>query len=220
MNSEFLTSRFFSTSDKRMDKVIFPLPAHWWSRFYEYAWAAEFCKETDVVLDAACGIAHPFKFYLADHCKAVHAIDIDSRINDYMKMADEIQVVFGEDARNEFLEKELYANPEFKQASITELPYKNNMFDKVFCISVLEHLPDADKQKALKEFRRVLKSSGIIILTLDYPDTTMDQIEAMANEARLKLAGDKNVIIPQDAIHWNNHLYCFRMVLVKKKDGE
>ena len=69
MNKDLLTTRFFNTNDKRMDTVVFPLPSHWWSRFYEYAWAAEFCSENDVVLDAACGIPHPFKFYLAGKCK-------------------------------------------------------------------------------------------------------------------------------------------------------
>ncbi len=216
MDDELLTSRFFSTTDKRMEKVAFPLPAHWWSRFYEYAWAAEFCREIDVVLDAACGIPHPFKYYLAENCKTVHAIDKDERINDYAKMADEIQNIFGVDARQEFLEKELYANIEkMQQADITALPCKNNMFDKIFCISVLEHIPDEEKLKALKSFRRVLKNNGMVILTLDHPDTTMDLMESLAKEAGLKLAGEKDVIIPQNAITWNNQLYCFRMALVK-----
>jgi ubiquinone/menaquinone biosynthesis C-methylase UbiE len=219
MNNELLTSRFFKVDDKRTDEMVFPLPLHWWSRFYEYPWAAEFCKETDVVLDAACGIAHPFKFYLAGKCKAAHAIDVDERINDYASIAAEIDAIFGSDARQNCPE-EFFNQAFIKQGSITELPYKNNMFDKAFCISVLEHLSDKDKVKALAEFKRVLKNGGMLILTLDYPDTTMDFIEGIANAAGLKLASDKDMTIPQNAIHWNNSLYCFRMVFVKKKDGE
>jgi ubiquinone/menaquinone biosynthesis C-methylase UbiE len=213
-------SRFFTTDDKRMDKVIFPLPSAWWSRPYEYAWAAEFCKPTDVVLDAACGISHPFKFYLAENCKAVHAVDIDDRINDFARMMEEVVTVYGQSLNSS--EFEAMSNKiNFKQASISELPYKNNMFDKVFCISVLEHLSNENKSKALKEFKRVLKNSGQIVLTIDYPDTTMDLIEDLADEAGLKLAGEKDVIIPQNAICLKDHnLYCFRMVLVKKKEGE
>lgn len=218
MNNESLTSRFFTTDDSRKDKIIFHLPLHWWSRFYEYAWAAEFCKETDVVLDAACGIVHPFKFYLAEHCKAVHAVDKDERIIDVHKTADEIQKTFGEDAKLDYLERiDFHEQINFKQADITALPYKNNMFDKTFCISVLEHLPDNDKAKALKEIGRVLKKTGQIILTMDYPDTTMDAIEAMANEAGLTLAGEKDTSLPINAVTWNTQLYCFRMVLAKKK---
>lgn len=215
MSNELLTSRFFTTDDKRMDKVIFPLPSYWWSRFYEYAWAAEFCKETDVVLDAACGIPHPFKFYLAEHCKTAHAVDIDEKINDYLKIGDEIQVVFGENAKNSFIESEMYCEPHCKQGDITELPYKNNMFDKVFVISALEHLSESDIQKALKEFRRVLKNNGMLILTLDYPTVAMITMKDFAECVGFKLAGDIVPALPENAITWSNQLYCYRMVLVK-----
>lgn len=213
MNKEHLTSRFFTTNDKRMDKVVFPLPAAWWSRPYEYAWAAEFCKPTDVVLDAACGVVHPFKFYLAQHCKTVHAVDIDERINDIETIKDAIEQTFEVQTGIEFLTGN---NLNFKQANITELPYKNNMFDKIFLISVLEHLSESDKLKALTEFRRVLKNAGQIILTVDYPNATIDLIESLANEAGLKLSGEKDSSIPGNAICLKNHnLYCFRMVLIK-----
>lgn len=219
MNKELLNSRFFTTEDKRMESVVFPLPSHWWSRFYEYAWAAEFCKETEVVLDAACGIPHPFKFLLPSLCKSVHAVDVDDRILNPEAIASEIGNTFGEDAKLTYLKT--YMDPvEYKQADLTKLPYKNSMFDKVFCISVLEHLSNEEKAKALAEFSRVLKKSGQVILTLDYPDTTPNFIEELANKAGLKLASEKDTTVPTNAINWNNSLYCFRMVLVKIKDGE
>lgn len=225
MNKELLTSRFFTTEDNRMDTVVFPLPKHWWSRFYEYAWAAEFCKETDVVLDAACGIPHPFKFYMAKGCKEVHAVDKDERILDYQKLGQAIDETFGANSRancpEEFV-KQVFV----KQADLTKLPYKNSMFDKIFCISALEHIDDADKVKAWTEFKRVLKKSGMLILTIDYSKSpeyssaTMDEIEKLANDAGFKLAGEKDETIPTNAIKWNNSLFCFRMVLVKSKEGE
>ena len=100
------------------------------------------------------------------------------------------------------------------------------MFDKIFCISALEHITDDDKVTALNEFKRVLKKSGMLILTIDYSETpeyastTMEQIETMAKEAGFKLAGEKDETIPVNAINWGNNLFCFRMVLVKNKDGE
>jgi ubiquinone/menaquinone biosynthesis C-methylase UbiE len=224
MTTDILTSRFFTSDDPRLDTVAFPLPAHWWSRPYEYAWAAEFCKPTDVVLDAACGIPHPFKFYLAKHSKAVHAVDIDERILDYHKIADAIRETLGKDAEMEYLEKiDWHETINFKQASIKDLPYKNSMFDKVFCISVLEHMPDDDKAKALKEFYRVAKTNGLVVLTLDYstsPEyatTTMDLIEGLVAEAGFRLAEEKDNAMPANAIHWGNELYCFRMVLRKSR---
>ena len=225
MDKKLLTSRFFTTEDNRMENVVFPLPSHWWSRFYEYAWAAEFCKKTDVVLDAACGIPHPFKFYLAGKCKEVHAVDADERINSYEKMAAAIDATFGANARANCPE-EFVNQVNVKQACLTKLPYKNSMFDKIFCISAIEHINDADKVLAFKESKRVLRKSGMLILTVDYSRTpeygsaTMEQIETMAKEAGFKLAGEKDEAIPTNAINWGNNLFCFRMVLVKEKAGE
>lgn len=218
MDKKLVTSRFFTVDDKRIDKVVFPLPTYWWSRFYEYAWASEFCRKTDVVLDAACGIPHPFKFYLSHHSKVIYAVDKDERIEDFSKIIDEIEKVYGNDAVRDYPEN--LDNPiKYRQASITALPYKNGMFDKIFCISALEHMTDEKKLEALKEFNRTLKKSGMVILTLDYPDTTIEKMESIANEAGLKLAGEKDMTIPQNAIHWEHKLYCFRMVLVKGKDS-
>jgi hypothetical protein len=52
-----LRSRFVTTGDPKITRLIYDLPETWWSRFYEYAWAAEFVRETDIVLDVACGMA-------------------------------------------------------------------------------------------------------------------------------------------------------------------
>ena len=216
MDKQLLISRFFTTNDKKIDKVVFPLPSYWWSRFYEYAWAAEFCEETDTVLDAACGIAHPFKFYIADKCKAIHAVDKDERVLNFSAMLAEMCKTFK--LNKVELDESAVA---FRQADITSLSYRNGMFDKVFCISALHHISDDGRQKALAEFRRVLKDDGMIILTIDYSKTsdyasmTMDELEAMAIEAGLKFASKKDSSIPENAINWNNGLYCFRAVLVK-----
>ena len=59
-----LISRFFTFDDPKLNKVILKLPESWWSRPYEYAWAKSFVEQDHVVLDAACGVCHPFKFYL------------------------------------------------------------------------------------------------------------------------------------------------------------
>lgn len=216
MKDNNLVSRFFNVEDKQLDTVVFTLPSHWWSRFYEYAWAAEFCKKTDVVLDAACGIPHPLKFYLADNCKEVHAVDSDERIIDIEAISKEIQTVFGVD--NAKLD-----NIDYHHASLTELPYEKGMFDKIFCISAIEHLPNEDEiLKALKEFNKVLKDDGMLLLTLDYstsdqyPDSTdMDAFEKLAVKAGFKLAGEKDSAIPENAVNWDGILYCYRVALVK-----
>ncbi|MDP8219381.1 MAG: methyltransferase domain-containing protein, partial [Candidatus Theseobacter exili] len=47
-----------------------------------------------------------------------------------------------------------------------EIPFPNATFDKIFSISVLEHIPDNGDKLALQEMLRVLKPSGSIVITL------------------------------------------------------
>jgi ubiquinone/menaquinone biosynthesis C-methylase UbiE len=59
-----------------------------------------------------------------------------------------------------------------EQASAYDLPYADKQFDRVYMVTVLGEIPD--KQRALVEFRRVLKYDGTlaigeIILDPDYP---------------------------------------------------
>jgi len=59
------TSRFILADDPHCDTIAgIPIPQNWWSRHQEYKWAAQFAGPEYVVLDAACGISHPFKWYL------------------------------------------------------------------------------------------------------------------------------------------------------------
>lgn len=51
-----------------------------------------------------------------------------------------------------------------KKASVTKLPFKKNTFDLVTSIDVIYHESVQSDQKALKEFYRVLKPSGIAII--------------------------------------------------------
>lgn len=50
------------------------------------------------------------------------------------------------------------------QADIFNLPFSNNTFDAVFNLGVMEHFSDAEIVNALKEFRRVTRVGGVIIL--------------------------------------------------------
>lgn len=45
------------------------------------------------------------------------------------------------------------------------LPYRNNTFDRVISISVIEHISDDGDTKAVREMMRVLKPGGMLILT-------------------------------------------------------
>jgi SAM-dependent methyltransferase len=50
-------------------------------------------------------------------------------------------------------------------ADMVQLPFKDRSFDRVFSISVIEHLPDDLDSEALKEIARVLKPGGCFQMT-------------------------------------------------------
>lgn len=188
------TSRFFRYSDPKCQEVDgFVLPSTWWSRPFEYAWAMNFVKEGETVLDAGCGIEHPFKFYLGNRCNAF-ACDID-------KDLEKVEIPRGCDLQLDI-------------ADMTNLPYSGEMFDKVFCISVLEHLSLIDRGDALVEFHSVLKHGGKLILTLDYPGADPQEMAETLNSCGFVFEGQIDLLIPDNAIKCGE-LRCYRMVLRK-----
>lgn len=207
------TSRFFVTSDPQRTHVVLPLPTYWPTRPYEYAWAAGLVAPEHVVLDAACGICHPFKFLLADTCAEAHAVDHDARITAPEAILSDIAADFGEAAAAS-LPRHYFDRVRFAHASITALPYPDRMFDRVFCISVLEHMPHTDIGRALGEFARVVRDDGLIVITLDYPALPLEVFDAAASAAGLRPAGARDDTLPPDAVFaptWG--VYCYRTVL-------
>ncbi|MBU0661764.1 class I SAM-dependent methyltransferase [Patescibacteria group bacterium] len=233
-----MNSRFFTTKDARSDNLLLPLHPAWWSRSYEYAWAGAFAEAEDTVLDAACGIEHPFKFYLLDRTREVHACDTEEGILVPDIMRKGIRNTYGEAAAARLPERYL-RDIHFRQASITDLPYADGTFDKIFCISVLEHLKDhfnryswlpraALLQSLLKreiflalgEFRRTLKDDGLIVLTFDYPNINLDYLTSVVKSIGLSFTGDVDFMRPDDALYSESlKLYCLRVVLKKTNKG-
>jgi ubiquinone/menaquinone biosynthesis C-methylase UbiE len=55
-------------------------------------------------------------------------------------------------------------------SDITNIPIKDQSFDNIMCIEVFEHLPEP--QLAIKEFSRILKPGGKLILTAPFCSLT------------------------------------------------
>jgi len=234
---EQMVSRFFLKTDIQINRIVLPLHGAWWSRSYEYAWAGTFA-DTGTVLDAACGIEHPFKFFLLDHAQKVHACDMEEGILSKDVIRKGIRDTYGETAAAS-LQGRYLDEVHFHRASITKLPYEDGMFDRIFCISVLEHLHDhcnrhtwlprvniiqsllkRDILLALGEFKRTLKDDGLIVLTFDYPNINLEYLTWIISCLGLAFAGKVSFDIPDNALYSENlHLYCFRAVLKKGNKG-
>ena len=217
-NKEDSTSRFFTTDDEKQTKIIWELHPLWWSRFCEYIWTAKFINQDDIILDSGAGICHPFKFYLTDLAKQVYACDGDARITDKNAILEDIRLSLGQKIFDEFDRKYL-DKVNYAHCDIAETPYGNEFFDKITTVSVLEHLDTQKQKETLQEYHRILKSGGLVILTMDYPNVSPKAIYEYAKEIGFELLGEVDYNLPDNALscdYWGSMLYCFRMVLVKK----
>ena len=217
--NEIRTSRFITFDDPQLKKVILELPKLWWSRPYEYAWASSFVNEDHVVLDAACGICHPFKFYLCNLCNKVYACDLDVRLVSNKEIVKDIINVFGQEGMNfplEYLDKPLMSLQDISNTSYTDA-----MFDRIICISVLEHLQEENLLKTLLEFKRILKKEGLLIVTLDYPYLDLELFNRILEKSGLLYADKVEIEMPGNVLKTNLFpefpcgLYSFRALLKK-----
>lgn len=54
----------------------------------------------------------------------------------------------------------------FLEGDARKLPFKDNYFDIISCVDVIEHIPE-NREKIFKEMKRVLKSEGHIYIALE-----------------------------------------------------
>ena len=156
----------FATTDGCHDAIgKYAIPKEWWSRTFEYPWASCYIDKEDTAVDAGCGVTHFFKQWLAENCAMVHAIDT----------AVDTGLMPG------------YDNLMHHRAGIDKIPLADGTADKVMCISVFEHTKN--QQDILKEFARVLKPNGLVVLTLDVPTIQIDTWRGLVEKSPLDFAG-------------------------------
>jgi SAM-dependent methyltransferase len=134
------------------------------SKRWEYPWAMERAQlaQRSRVLDAGCG-ASVFPIWLARHGHDVTGVDLNTprgldRLHD--------------------------THVDYVDAGITALPFADNSFDAVFCISVIEHLGHDGVPAALAELRRVARPGSRLLITTDYYESA---------DARLEYRGELGV---------------------------
>lgn len=105
-------------------------------------------KPKEIILDAGCGVG-TFIIPLCSQASHVYGIDFSK---------ESIKV-----CKKRLADKKI-SNATVQTASITNIPLKKNSVDKILCYSVLQYLTIAEIELAIKEFARVLKKSGMLII--------------------------------------------------------
>ena len=111
--------------------------------FHRYAWARGLVDGLDV-LDCACGEGYGSRI-LADTARSVHGVDIDAETIEHATRR------YATDGLS------------FTRASALELPFEDDRFDAVVSFETLEHL--AEQDELMREFRRVLKPGGFVLIS-------------------------------------------------------
>ncbi|MCX6383411.1 MAG: class I SAM-dependent methyltransferase [Actinobacteria bacterium] len=117
----------------------------WWYKGLQdllFYYIKKFCKRGRLLLDAGCGTGKNMDILISEGFK-VKGIDISDDSINFCKSR---------------------GINDLKSCSICNIEYESDFFDLVYCIDVLGNLSDQQRKDALKEFYRVLKPSGILIL--------------------------------------------------------
>lgn len=147
----------FRWSDKIKEKPVF-----YASRFWEYPFSilsAEL-KHGMKCADIGCGTT-PFTPYL---CAMVGKENVTGFDPDHLENKNQnSHYAFG--TREDFIQK---AGFNFQPDNMTLLNAPDESFDRVFCVSVIEHIEEpAVWQKGIREMTRILKPGGRLIITVD-----------------------------------------------------
>lgn len=103
-------------------------------------------KESETVLDAGCGSGRLTPFLLNKIGKNGHLYGID----------------FSQEMLRIAKQKYPNGNVSFIKADITKIPLPSESIDRVICFCTFPHIDN--KELALREFSRILKPSGILII--------------------------------------------------------
>ena len=93
---------------------------------------------------------------------------------------------------------------------IQQLSFPTDWFDRVYCISVLEHLPAGEDFVAMRQMARVTKPGGYLILTVDFAPIAMDRVAyderqflRICHETGFEVVGDTDFSIGD----WPDYLH-------------
>lgn len=127
------------------------------SKQWEYPYVIEMMRKLDICSGKVCNVGAGrgmLDGYLAGKGYDVTVCDMDYKWDSTKK-----------DATFHYIQYAKHKGFKAEIGSIFNLPYENETFDVVLCISVIEHV--LHKKYALDELLRVVKKDGYVILTFD-----------------------------------------------------
>ncbi len=109
-----------------------------------------YVKNGQKVLDAGCGSGRLLELF-KDNQIEYEGIDISAKLINIAKSE-----------RRQYNQKNIH----FQVGNLLFLPYENKIFDLIFCVSTLQHIPSRENRfLVLKEILRVLKPGGRVFFT-------------------------------------------------------
>jgi len=141
-----MTHEYIQLNRETYDKI-----AKLFAQTRQYLWDdlmsfLTYTKDNQKILDIGCGTGR--LYHLFKKIQGIDYIGIDQsegQIREAQKDFPENNYIVGE---------------------MTTLPFENEIFDVVFCIATLHHLPDEmTRLQAIREMKRVLKKGGYICMT-------------------------------------------------------
>lgn len=185
-------------------------------KHWEYPWAilASSIEPNMSVLDCGCGRGF-LQIYLALKQCRVTSIDISTlktkAIKKLWNIINRFKLPIKEDKASAMhnLAKRYGVSIDFYVHSIDNLPFEDNTFDRVYCISVLEHMPPGKDENTIKEMSRVLKPKGRLIVSVDFSPKKIPQISydkddifKLIEVSGLRLLGEYNY----EVSNWESYL--------------
>lgn len=129
--------------------------ANHFSNTRKYLWPEikewqKYVKDGQRILDAGCGSGRLLELFKNNQIE-YEGIDISNKL-----------IEIAQSECKQYNQKNIH----FQVGSLLSLPYRNESFDLIFCISTLQHIPGKENRwLALKELARVLQPGGRIFFT-------------------------------------------------------
>lgn len=207
----FEISRFANRLQPVWFRPFFKIPAvkyrlgfDHWSREWEYPWAI---LNADLqagmrVLDVGSG-GSPFPLYLGVNGFECYACDpsLDQakpKRNWRWCLINFLRITTGWGLPEIVRRKKYSLSVKYFSDSIQKLSFPDAFFDRVFCLSVIEHIPKSEWSLCMKQLARVVKIRGRLLLTLDMstPDANACLYKRLIETCPLDLVGDINYAVP------------------------